>query len=84
MNVDGNEELVATGVTEEVQPGRIIIERVLFHGTPIKIGKRKATIRGMFSLPSDAKWFKPIELYTKHGISGNILCSLGEKGLIKF
>ena len=83
MNVDGNDELVATGVTENVQPGRVIIERVLLTGIPIKIGKRKATIKGLFTIPSDAKWFKPIELYTKHGISGNILCSLGEKGLVK-
>ncbi|BFU19342.1 hypothetical protein EHI8A_034070 [Entamoeba histolytica HM-1:IMSS-B] len=83
MNVDGNEELVATGTVDNVDPSRILIERVLLTGTPIKIGKRKATIRGLFTQPSDAKWFKPIELFTKQGVCGNILCSLGEKGLVK-
>ncbi|KAL7717502.1 Ribosome biogenesis protein BMS1/TSR1 C-terminal domain-containing protein [Entamoeba marina] len=70
--IDGREELVATGSLD-----------ILLTGRPIKIGKRKVTVKGLFTQPSDAKWFKPIELMTKQGICGSILCSLGEKGLVK-
>ena len=81
--IDGRQELVATGSLDGVDPARVLIERVLLTGTPIKINKHKVTVRGLFSIPSDAKWFKPIELYTKQGVCGTILCSLGEKGLVK-
>ncbi|ELP86955.1 ribosome biogenesis protein tsr1, putative [Entamoeba invadens IP1] len=80
---DGREELVATGTLDSVDPSRVIIERSILTGVPIKIGRHKVTVRGMFSVPADAKWFKPIELLTAQGIAGTILCSLGEHGLIK-
>ena len=41
-------------------------------GYPARVHKRTAIIKHMFYNPEDVSWFKPIELTTKHGLSGHI------------
>jgi pre-rRNA-processing protein TSR1 len=37
----------------------------------------------MFFDPKDIEYYKPVELWTKNKLKGNILESMGTKGLIK-
>lgn len=37
----------------------------------------------MFFNPTDIKYFKPVELYTKEGLKGHIKQALGTHGLMK-
>ncbi|TMW60731.1 hypothetical protein Poli38472_000773 [Pythium oligandrum] len=76
-------ELVATGSLMNVNPDRIVLKRVIITGTPVKVKKRKAVVRYMFHQPEDVRWFKPVELFTKHGMTGHIKESLGTHGDFK-
>lgn len=76
-------ELVASGTLMNVNPDRIVLKRVVITGTPVKVKKRKAVIRYMFHSPEDIRWFKPVELVTKHGMTGHIKESLGTHGDFK-
>uniref|UniRef100_K3W7F2 Bms1-type G domain-containing protein n=1 Tax=Globisporangium ultimum (strain ATCC 200006 / CBS 805.95 / DAOM BR144) TaxID=431595 RepID=K3W7F2_GLOUD len=76
-------ELVASGTLMNVNPDRIVLKRVVITGTPVKVKKRKAVVRYMFHSPEDIRWFKPVELVTKHGMTGHIKESLGTHGDFK-
>lgn len=76
-------ELLATGTLMNVNPDRVVLKRVVLTGTPVKTKKRKAVVRYMFHQPEDVRWFKPVELYTKHGMTGHIKESLGTHGDFK-
>lgn len=76
-------ELVASGSLMNVNPDRIVLKRVVVTGTPVKVKKRKAVVRYMFHSPEDIRWFKPVELATKHGMTGHIKESLGTHGDFK-
>lgn len=76
-------ELVASGTLMNVNPDRVVLKRVVVTGTPVKVKKRKAVVRYMFHSPEDIRWFKPVELVTKHGMTGHIKESLGTHGDFK-
>ncbi|RHY83057.1 hypothetical protein DYB37_000869 [Aphanomyces astaci] len=75
--------LVASGTLLNVDPDRIVLKRVVVTGTPVRVKRRKAVIRYMFHSPEDVRWFKPVELTTKHGMTGHIKESLGTHGDFK-
>lgn len=76
-------DLVASGPLQSVNPDRIVLKRVVLTGTPVKVKKRKAVVRAMFHAPDDIRWFQPVELTTKHGLTGHIKESLGTHGDFK-
>ncbi|KIK67406.1 hypothetical protein GYMLUDRAFT_37524 [Collybiopsis luxurians FD-317 M1] len=75
--------LVASGTFHSPDTTRIIAKRVVLTGHPFKVHKKTATVRYMFFNPDDVKYFSPIQLYTKHGRTGNIRGSLGTHGYYK-
>lgn len=76
-------EVVATGNLQSVNPDRVVLKRIVLTGVPVKVKRRKAVIRYMFHKPEDVRWFKPIELTSKHGLTGHVKESLGTHGDFK-
>ena len=64
-------------------PDRIILKKIVLTGYPLKCKKRGAIVKYMFFNPEDIMWFKPVELRTKHGMSGHIRQSVGLHGSMK-
>lgn len=83
MLFDEENELVAAGSLLELNPDRIVLKKAVLAGYPIRNKKRNAVVRFMFHNPEDVKWFKPVELWTKYGLSGRIIDTLGTHGLFK-
>lgn len=83
-NEEGNiDSPIAHGSLLSVDPNRIILKRVILTGYPLKCHKKTATVRFMFWNPDDIKFFKPIQLITKNGLTGNIREPLGTHGRMK-
>ena len=82
-DVGGDPELIAAGTMMNADADRIVVKRIILTGYPVRVHKRHATVKYMFYNPEDVKWFKPAELYTKHGLRGNIIESVGEHGTMK-
>jgi pre-rRNA-processing protein TSR1 len=76
-------ELVAMGTFMNPDTTRIIAKRIILTGHPFKVHKKTATVRYMFFNPDDIQYFKPIQLFTKHGRTGHIRESLGTHGYFK-
>jgi len=76
-------QMVAVGSMLGADADRIVVKRVILTGYPVRVHKRHATVKYMFYDPEDVKWFKPAGLYTKHGLQGNIVQSVGEHGTMK-
>jgi pre-rRNA-processing protein TSR1 len=66
-----------------VDPDRIILKKVILSGYPLRVKKSWAVIRYMFFSPEDVRWFKPVDLWTKYGMSGRIVEPVGTHGLFK-
>merc|ERR1712216_1018387 len=76
-------QLFAWGTQLPPNPLTCVIKRSTLTGYPFKCHKTKATIRFMFFDANDIRWFRPVELTTKKGLRGHILCSLGTHGYMK-
>ncbi|KAG9389640.1 Protein of unknown function (DUF663) [Carpediemonas membranifera] len=81
--VDGQTPSIARGKVTACDPSRAILKRVVMTGYPYRVKKNKAVVRFMFFGPEDVKFFKPIEMDTKHGLHGHITASLGTHGYFK-
>ncbi|KAI0499326.1 hypothetical protein KFK09_020229 [Dendrobium nobile] len=75
--------VAAVGSLRSVDPYRIILKKIILTGYPLRVSKKKATVRYMFHNPEDVRWFKPVELYTKCGRRGLIKDSVGTHGAMK-
>lgn len=53
----------------------MVLKKIVLSGYPVKVHKKKAVVRWMFHNPEDARWFKPLELWTKYGRRGRIKVS---------
>ena len=82
-NTNSRCQLVAVGSMLGADADRIVVKRIVLTGYPVRVHKRHATVKYMFYDPEDVKWFKPAGLYTKHGLQGNIVQSVGEHGTMK-
>lgn len=60
------------GTLRGCDPDRLVIKKVVLSGYPVKVHKKKAFVRWMFFGPEDVRWFRPVELWTKHGRRGRI------------
>ena len=83
MTLPQTTTILAAGTLHSIDADRIILKRILLTGVPVKVKNRNAVIRGTFHDPNDIKWFQPIELHTKHGLTGHIKESLGTHGDFK-
>eukprot|EP00536_Pseudo-nitzschia_multiseries_P007684 jgi/Psemu1/196214/e_gw1.183.118.1 len=81
--INGMKELVAFGSMIGADADRTIVKRIILTGYPVRVHKRFASVKYMFSDPEDVKWFKPAGLTTKHGLNGKIEQSVGEHGTMK-
>jgi len=81
--INGMKELVAFGSMIGADADRTIVKRIILTGYPVRVHKRHASVKYMFSDPEDVKWFKPAGLTTKHGLNGKIEQSVGEHGTMK-
>lgn len=76
-------ELVGQGTLLNCDHTRVMAERVVLTGHPVKIHRRLVTVRYMFFRPEDINWFKAVPLFTKSGRTGFIKESLGTHGYFK-
>lgn len=60
------------GALRSCDPDRVILKRIVLSGYPVRVHKKKAVVRWMFHHPDDVRWFRPLELWTKHGLRGRI------------
>ena len=79
----GEPVLAASGSLRPCAPERVILKRAVITGYPAKVHKRKAVVRFMFHTPEDVRWFRPLELWTKHGRHGKIREPIGTHGSMK-
>jgi pre-rRNA-processing protein TSR1 len=75
--------LAASGTVRDADLNRIIVKRIVLTGHPMSVERRKVVVSGMFSHPSDVRYFMKAELHTKSGVRGQIREPLGTKGLFK-
>ncbi|CAL9115738.1 unnamed protein product [Musa textilis] len=75
--------LAAIGSLKCVDPDRIILKKIILTGYPQRVSKSKAIVRYMFHNPSDVRWFKAMEVWTKCGRRGRIKEPVGTHGAMK-
>jgi len=74
---------VGSGQVFKADAYRLQIKRKVLTGYPIRAHKRRAVIRYMFFNSEDIRWFKPVELSTRHGLKGRIEEPVGTHGYMK-
>ncbi|RZC70550.1 hypothetical protein C5167_033708, partial [Papaver somniferum] len=75
----GYPAVAASGSLKSIDPEKIILKKIVLTG----VSKLKATVRYMFHDPRDVSHFKPVEIWTKKGVRGNIKESVGTHGTMK-
>lgn len=80
---NGKPELAFSGSLQSCDPDRVILKKIILTGRPGAVKKKTCVVVGMFHDPEDARWFKPLGLWTKYGRSGYIKESLGTHGAFK-
>lgn len=75
--------ICAQGSLHNVDAHRLLIQRKVLTGAAIRVQRRRAVIRDMFFYSDDVKYFKPVDLWTKHGLKGRIEEPIGDRGLMK-
>lgn len=75
--------LAATGTLRDCTPDRVVLKKIVLSGYPVRAHKSKAVVRWMFHTPEDVRWFRPVELWSKHGRRGRIRESVGTHGAMK-
>ena len=76
-------QIVATGTVHSCNPDRVVLKRLILSGFPVRVHKKKAIVKYMFFNPEDVKWFKPLDLFTKHGRRGRVKEAVGTHGAMK-
>ncbi|GFH23161.1 Bms1-type G domain-containing protein, partial [Haematococcus lacustris] len=79
----GPPRLAATGALRSCDPDRVVLKKIVLTGFPVRVHKRRCTVRYMFHDPDDIRWFRPVELYTRSGRRGRITEPLGTHGAMK-
>ncbi|XP_020108456.1 pre-rRNA-processing protein TSR1 homolog [Ananas comosus] len=83
-NMEGAPPAVAAvGSLKSVDPDRIILKKIILTGYPQRVSKSKAIVRYMFHHPEDVRWFKPVDVWTKHGRHGRVKEPVGTHGAMK-
>ncbi|KAF7684180.1 Ribosome biogenesis protein tsr1 [Astathelohania contejeani] len=62
---------------------RVIVEEVLFEGSPLKIYKKYCTVRGMFNSKKEVLYYQNLGLFTKNHLNGMIKGPIGTHGIFK-
>lgn len=75
--------LAATGSLRSCDPDRVVIKKIILSGYPVRVHKKRAVVRYMFHNPDDVRWFRPLEVWTKHGRRGRITEPVGTHGAMK-
>lgn len=83
QKADGSLQLIGQGTFLNCDHTRVIAERAILTGHPVKIHKRVVTVRYMFFNAEDINWFKAVPVYTTLGRTGFIKESLGTHGYFK-
>ena len=65
-------QLPIAGSLRSCNPDRIVLKKSVLSGYPVKVHKKKAVVRWMFHNREDIQWFRPVDLWTKHGRRGQI------------
>jgi len=80
---DAQNDVCCVGNLLSIDAHRLLIKRKVLTGSAIRVQRRRAVIRYMFWNADDVNYFKPIDLWTKHGLKGKIEEAIGEKGYMK-
>ncbi|KAK6203051.1 uncharacterized protein RJT21DRAFT_93649 [Scheffersomyces amazonensis] len=80
---EGALEFIGQGTFLNCDHTRVMAQRSVLTGHPVKIHKRVVTVRYMFFNAEDINWFKAVPLFTKSGRTGFIKESLGTHGYFK-
>ncbi|CAG9465350.1 unnamed protein product [Pedinophyceae sp. YPF-701] len=79
----GVPKLAVVGAVKSCDPDRVVLKKAVLTGYPVRVHKKRATVRFMFHNPEDVRWFTPVELWTRHGRRGRIKEPVGTHGTMK-